>query len=169
MAMTRNELKATIAEILSEAKKKKAKAEKLKKTGGRAAAAYGYYDEALDFTDPLGAANRYYQQGGVNWGPMTSGAGLKESEETALRATVREVLENGLIPEESAWAPVLEGSRPQYFESTWEQALWEAKHWYDRKSAEGDCGDAPKKGKGADKTKYGQVKKHGQEPKKGKK
>lgn len=175
--MTMNELKLEIAEILQEAKKKVSKAKDLKKKGA-SVEAYGLYDEAFDFSSPLGAYNYYGRQGSANFGPYT-GTGhnvsvdysnpnpgalqMKESEERALRAVVREVIQNGLVPSDSAWAPLMEKRQP-LFESPWEAAdhLFEA--WYDNvKKSE----STPKKKKGE--TDYGPIKKHGFEKKKGKK
>lgn len=183
MKMTLNELKIEIAEILQEAKKKKEKAEKIKEKGA-SVEAYGLYDEAFDFSAPLGGYNLYKQQGAANWGPYTSagpqidstfaspGLGtteLRESEEQALRALVREVIENGLIPPSSAWAPMLEKSRSPG--TAWESAQQLFEAWYDREQrAEKKDDEEPKgsKAKGHEKTEYGAVKKHGQ-PKKSRK
>lgn len=157
-----NELKYEIAEILSEAKKKKEKKIDAKKKRG-ATGAYGFYDEALDFSAPLGAYNLYRQQGAVNWGPMTSDgphvdssfgnpnvAGnmvmpghMKESaDEKALRSLVREVIQFGLIPEDSAWAPLMENKEGQSFGSIWEAAA----HWFQKEGFEeaATCGPAAK-------------------------
>ena len=172
-SMTLNELKLEIAEILDEAKKKKSQVDKVKKRGA-SVEAYGLYDEAFDFSSPLGAFNRYRQQGAANFGPYT-GPGtqvdtsfhnpnpgalqMKESDEHALRALVREVIQNGLVPADSAWAPLME-KRQQVHESPWHAAesLFEA--WYDKKS-ESDAKKQKKKD-----TDYGPVKKHGQDKKK---
>jgi len=125
--MTLNELKLEIASILEEAKKQDKKEEDLEKKG-HSIEAYGLYDEAFDYAQPLGALNLYAQQGAVNWGPYTSAgptidssyadpqrnnatANLKESDERALRSLVREIIENGLIPAGSAWAPLLRRER----------------------------------------------------------
>ena len=178
MKMTIDELKHQIAEILDEAKKKPEKAAKLKRMAAQVEA-YGFYDESHDFSAPLGAYNLYRQQGAVNWGPMTSdgthvdnnGVGnpnvghqfMKESEERALRGLVREVIENGLVDESSAWAPFLASKEP-IFESTWEEAshrITEA--WYD--DFKSDKKDDKSKGKSSTKTSYGHVKSHGQEKK----
>lgn len=182
--MTLNELKLVIAEMLDEAKKKTQKAEKLKKKGA-SIEAYGIYDEAFDFSAPLGALNLYRQQGAVNWGPQTSAGthvdstyqnptqntvNMKESEERALRALVREVIENGLVPAESAWAPMFESARETIFESSWDAAshLYEA--WYDKfKKDEKASEKESAKDAGHEKTSYGAVQKHGRPPKKGKK
>lgn len=181
--VTLTELKRTIAEILDEAKKKKVKAEKIKNLSAQVEA-YGYYDEAHDFSPPLGARNLYRQQGAMaNWGPLTSygtevdvrGAGnpsagsasgqlkMNETDERALRSLVREVIRNGLIDESSAWSPLLRKSEP-IFESTWEEiahTLTE-KNWFDKKSE----ADRPSGKPSFDKDKKrGSVKKHGAEKK----
>jgi len=175
--LTLNELKLEIAEILDEAKKKAEKVKDIKKKGV-SIEAYGLYDESFDFSSPLGDNNLYKQQGGANFGPYTSAGTtvdsafhhpnigaqrMKEHDEKALRALVREVIQNGLVPADSAWAPLTE-KREQLFESPWEAAdhLFEA--WYDnlKKSRK----DEPKKSK--KETDYGPVKKHGLEKKKGK-
>ena len=176
--MTMNELRLEIANIISEAKKKKDKAEKTKKRGA-STTAYGLYDEALDFSAPLGAYNLYRQQGVVNWGPYTSSGpnidsqfnnpnvGPMSTNEAALRSVVRDVIKNGLIPEHSAWAPMVERENPS--EGTWGDAsrLFEA--WYDKTSSD----DEEKKGRGKagnwERTEYGKVGKHGLPPKKAKK
>lgn len=176
--MTLNELRLEIAEILSEAKKKKEKGEDLKKKGA-SISAFGLYDEAFDFSAPLGAYNLYKQQGVVNWGPYTSAGtsvdsnfadpnvGPKQMKEEAIRMVVRDVIKNGLIPEHSAWAPMLERQTPR---GTWEQAssLFEA--WYDRvQDKKSDDSDSEKKTGNWERTKYDSVKKHGFEKKKGRK
>jgi hypothetical protein len=173
MMLSLNELKLEIAEILDEAKKKKEKAVELKKMGA-SVEAYGIYDEAFDFSSPLGDFNRYKQQGGVNFGPYTSagtkldsnfshpntGPQMKENDEKALRSLVREVIQNGLVPDNSAWAPLME-KKEQLFESPWEAAghLFEA--WYDDFKKDKKSEKEPKKSK----KDYGPVKKHGFEKK----
>lgn len=181
---TANELRLEIAQILDEAKKKSAKSDKAKRKSA-SVDAYGLYDEAFDFSSPLGAFNLYRQQGAANWGPLTSdgpnidsafghpnvsgATRMKESDERALRAMVREVIQHGLVPPTSAWSPLIErreGNR--IHESAWEEAgpLFEA--WYDKfrqsKASESDPKKSSNKA-GHEKTKYGPVKKHGMEPK----
>jgi hypothetical protein len=132
-----NELKLEIAGLLAEARKKKAEPKKR----GRSVEAYGFFDEALDFSTPLGAFNLYRQQGVSNLGPYTADGpwidshfasprvgptGIAEADERALRALVREVIENGLVPSDSAWGPLTEREEPA-FESIWEAAM----HYYD--------------------------------------
>lgn len=175
--MDLNELRLVVAEMLDEAKKKKEKEVALKKRGA-SVEAYGLYDEAFDFSAPLGASNLYRQQGAANWGPYTSGGPeidsmfsdpnrgatqMRESEERAVRMLVREVIENGLVPPTSAWAPLTEKRKVMpVAESAWDAAapLFEA--WYDkfRESKK----DAPaKKPKGFEKDRdRGPVKKRGQ-------
>jgi hypothetical protein len=175
-----NELKLEIAEILDEAKKKASKSKEIKKRGA-SVEAYGIYDEAFDFSAPLGDFNLYKQQGGVNFGPYTS-AGvkldnnyshpntgptkMKESDERALRSVVREVIQNGLVPSTSAWAPLIEKREQVTDGGAWGAAnnLFEA--WYDDFKKKGKNEDEPKKSK--KETDYGPVKKHGFEKKKGK-
>lgn len=174
-------LKREIANILAEAKKVK------KKSSTRLPPqieAFGHYDKEHDFSEPLGARNLYRQQGSVNWGPNTgpgdhfdtSSAGpnsrsaasqMKESDESAIRSLVREVITNGLIDESSAWAPFLASKAP-IFESTWEEVEHRMNEaWYDdfKKDKKSDDDDKPKK-KGTEKTSYGPVKKHGEDKKK---
>jgi len=176
--MTMNELKLEIAEILDEAKKKKEKVEDIKKKGAHIQA-YGLYDEAFDFSVPQGEFNLYRQQGAVNWGPYTSAGAhvdnnysnpnggmtqMKESEEHAIRALVREVIQNGLVPKDSAWAPMMETQKQATTDgSAWGQArsLYEA--WYDNfKKSKKDDKESKKSKKDSD---YGPVKKHGFEKK----
>ena len=177
MKMTITELKHTIAEILDEAKKSKDKAEKIKRMS-KQVEAYGFYTEEHDFSAPLGAFNLYRQQGASNWGPYTS-AGVRIDkqnagspnngpagihEERALRMLVREVLQNGVIAEDSAWAPFVSKPEP-IFESTWEEAVYRMNEaWYDdfRKGGkkEKSSGSGGSKGP-TEKTKYGHVEKHG--------
>jgi hypothetical protein len=135
MKMTLTELKLTIADMISEAKKKAKKEDKIEKLGAQVEA-YGFYNKEHDFSAPLGAYNLYRQQGQVNWGPQTSAGTrvdsnvgnpnaihIKESAEETLRALVREVLENGHITEDSAWSPFLRrASASPIFESSWEEA-----------------------------------------------
>ena len=177
--MSMNELKKAIAEIIYEAKKEK-KAEKIA-VRNAAVEAYGHYDEAHDFSKPLGDKNRMRQQGQVNWGPYTSAGSdietsvanpnassaanqMKESDERALRALVREVLENGLIDEQSAWAPFLKRAQP-IFESSWEEAALRLteKNWFDKKN-EADKPAGRAFGIEKDKSR-GPIKKHGMEKK----
>ena len=178
--MSLNELKLVIAEILDEAKKKKEKVEKIRHRGA-AIEAYGIYDEAFDFSEPLGAFNLYRQQGGANFGPYTAenipydGAyhgnrgtnEICETDERALRTVVREVIQNGLIPDSSAWAPLMERQRKAGSDSIWEQAdrLFEA--WYDNLKKSSSKGSSKKKDK--DRPGYGPIQKHGQPSKKGRK
>jgi hypothetical protein len=174
--MTLNELKLEIADILEEAKKKKVKSDDLKKKGA-AIEAFGLHDEAFDFSDPLGDSNLLKRQGGVNWGPYTNGGSTVDSqfddpntghkglkEEAALRAVVRDVIKNGLIPEHSAWAPLLKKERAR--DGVWGEATAMFEAWYD-KFDKSDKKGLPSKDDG--KNGYGPVKKHGQEKKKGKK
>lgn len=182
MKMTISELKHQIADILDEAKKKKEKAEKIKRMSAQIEA-YGYYTEEHDFSAPLGAANLYRSQGAVNWGPYTSAgthvdhqnAGnpnqgylkIRESDERALRSLVREVIQNGLIDESSAWAPFTQKQEP-LFESTWEEVAYRIDEaWYDdfKKSKKSSKKDGKPKGN-FERTEYGHVKPHGAEDKK---
>jgi hypothetical protein len=88
---------------------------------------------------------------------------MKESEERAIRALVREVIENGLVPADSAWAPLMEKRRP-VFESAWDAADHIFEAWYDReKKGKKSSAKLPKKDDGEHK--YGAVKKHGFEKK----
>lgn len=170
MKLTLDEVKLVVAEMLDEAKKKKEKAEELKKKG-RSIEAYGLYDEAFDFAAPLGADNTYAQQGAVNWGPYTSPGPQIDSafhdpqpgrtairEERALRMLVREVIQNGLVPSNSAWAPLVESERQPCYESPWDaaQGLFEA--WYDREASKRDGGDGKKTGLSQLKGKTGEKK-----------
>jgi hypothetical protein len=150
MKMTIDELKRQIGELVNEAKKKDKKAVEAKKKP-----AYGFYEEALDFSEPLGAFNLYGSQGGVNWGPMTSAgapvsvssasperskpSGMNESEEQILRSLVREVITTGVpVEESSAWAVFLPDREP-IFENAWGEAIYEAKkHWF-QKTEKDDC------------------------------
>ena len=174
--MSLNELKLVIAEILDEAKKKKEKVEKTRKRGA-AVEAYGLYDEAFDFSEPLGAFNLYRQQGAANFGPYTAenmpydgayhhdnrgATQMHETDERALRSLVREVIQNGLVPNSSAWAPLLERDSKSGQGGIWEQAEHIFEAWYDnvKKSS---AKDGKKKDK--DRPGYGPVQKHG-EPKK---
>ena len=142
-----NELRKTIAGIIEE-KKKPAKAKKAADDAPqlpRHLDVYGQYDKEHDFSEPQGERNLYRQQGAVNYGPNTGGtpelaaketnpnavpAGIymRESDERAIRQLVREVIQNGLIDESSAWAPFVTNSEP-IFESSWaeiEHALGES-------------------------------------------
>jgi hypothetical protein len=180
MRMTINELKHQIAEILDEAKKKKDKVDKIKRMSAQVEA-YGFYSEEHDFSTPLGANNLYRQQGAVNWGPYTSAGTYVDhqnvgnpnsgfpwvKEEKILRSLVREVIQNGLVDESSAWAPFVQRQEP-LFESTWEEAAYRIDEaWYDNfKKEKGKKSSSSKKSKGNfEKTSYGHVKDHGTEKK----
>jgi hypothetical protein len=178
--MNINELKLVVAEMLEEAKKKKEKEIKAKENSGGAKNAYGTYAEALDFSWPLGAHNLYRSQGAVNWGPETNAGThvdqnfanpntfLGMNEERALRHIVREVIEYGLVPANSAWAPMMESSRSADGGSLWEEALRECDHWYMQHTETNGMPEAgPKKRTSVDKTKYGKVAKHGPPESKG--
>lgn len=182
---TISELRNSIAEILHEAKKAKKSSRKSSRRPPQVEA-FGYYDKEHDFSEPQGVHNLYRQQGQVNYGPQTGGTPelanrgannpnapsaanqMKEGDEKALRALVREVIQNGLIDEQSAWAPFTKKQEP-IFESTWEEVSYlTEKAWYDRKDP--DCetpkgNEAGSKPKGFEKTSFGNVKKHGQEKK----
>lgn len=151
--MTLNELRVEIAQMLAEAKKKSVKSSKASRQAGRAAMAYGLYDEAFDFSEPLGGDNWVRRAGAVNWGPVSFGGDsfdhLTEADEKVLRHLVREVMEMGLVPESSAWAPLSESQEPRRFSSIWEAA----QHWY-QKYGEGEEPEKPKKGKAFEQTKY---------------
>lgn len=160
MKITINELKLQIAQLVVEAKKKKEKEVK-NRVRGEQIEAYGLYDEALDFSNPLGAYNLYRQQGAVNWGPQTSPGPqidstfanpntgpTNESDERFIRSIIREVIANGLVPNDSAWSPMLEREAHPEFDSIWETAL----HWYD-KAKEPDPENS-KPSKGFEKSKY---------------
>lgn len=180
MKMTIDELKHQIAAILDEAKKKKEKADKVKRMSAQIEA-YGFYTEEHDFSAPLGAANLYRSQGAVNWGPYTSAGTtvehqnvgnpnqgylkIREGDEKALRTLVREVIQNGLIDETSAWAPFIQRQEP-LFESTWEEAAYRIDEaWYDdfKKDKGSKKGDKPKGN--FERTSYGHVKDSGAEKK----
>lgn len=173
--MNINELKVIIAEVLEEAKKKKEKEIKARENHGKAKNAYGYYSEALDFSWPLGPYNLYGQQGQVNWGPYTSGGqkvdqnfanpntglNMRENDEKALRAVVREVIEYGLVPSDSAWAPIMEASTPKSFDTPWEAAINECAWYMQHTELNGVPEGGPKKRTKIDKTKYGKIVKYG--------
>ena len=177
--MSLNELKMVIAEMLDEAKKKSSVAD-AKRRRTPAMEAYGLYDEAFDFSEPLGPFNLYRQQGVANWGPYTAenphidstfrsynpgATQMHEQDEHALRLLVREVLHNGLVPPDSAWAPLVERQRVEGSTNIWERADRLLEAWYDnlKKSSKRS---SKKSGKGYEKTSYGDVKKYGQPPKK---
>lgn len=116
MKISVNELKSMVGQIVSEAKKKKSKSEKpmkgVKPTGFS-------FDEAFDFSTPLGDWNLYARQGSSSWGPLT-GPGTKLGEElssagrslseNAVRSLVRQVIKEHAAPM-----------------NIWESAM----HWYD--------------------------------------
>jgi hypothetical protein len=173
IVMNLNELKIMIAEVLEEAKKKKEKSDRLKAASGGAKSAYGYYDESLDFSAPLGGYNLYRSQGAVNWGPYTGPGphidqnfanpntrlGLKE--EAALRQVVREVIEFGLIPPDSAWAPLMESNSKPVYENVWQEALDES-HWFMQHRENNNVPEGgPLKAGSITKTEYGKVGGHG--------
>lgn len=178
--MNINELKIVISEILEEAKKKKEKQILAKEASLNAISAYGNYANAFDFSAPLGAYNLYRQQGAVNWGPYTSNGphidsnfanpntrlSMKESEEVAIRAIVREVIEHGLVPHDSAWAPMMERRQRVPVETPWQAALqecaWYMQHMETNGVPEGGVG-GPKMSKERH-TKYAEVKPHGPPP-----
>ena len=170
--MTLNELKHQIAGILEEAKKSEKSTRSSKKSGKPPQVeAYGFYDKEHDFSTPQGEHNLYRQQGAVNWGPYTSAGprvdySLKETDERALRALVREVIENGTIDESSAWAPFLARAAP-LFESSWEEVAYRlTEAWYDKQQKDEAASCGPSKPKGQfERTEYGKVKKHGAEKK----
>lgn len=84
-----------LKEIISEAKKKKKESDEKKYEAHPAAYSY---DEAFDFSDPLGEMNVYAQQGAVNWGPYTSkGLGTKETTVDQKKNTT------AAMKNESAW------------------------------------------------------------------
>ena len=133
---TLKELKQQISDILVEAKKME---EKESKKVPPQVKAFGHYDDEHNFARALGSYNSAGEA--ANWGPSgTGGAGhpgtldnlgpnnpnanpagnqlkMRESDEKALRALVREVIENGLIDQTSAWSPFLKKTGP-VFEST---------------------------------------------------
>lgn len=109
--------------LLSEAKKKKEKAEELK---NKATPEAYSYSEAFDFSAPLGAYNLYRTQGAVNWGPMT-GPGSKVDDRIVGQRASLESLTKGVVKEmtnKSAWEPLAESVAPS---NVWEAA----NHWFD--------------------------------------
>lgn len=82
--------------ILAEAKKKKKEKEEKKSYDAKPDAFK--YDEAFDFSSPLGADNLYARQGQVNWGPVTS-AGTKLDD----RVMGQKVELEAVKMNESAW------------------------------------------------------------------
>lgn len=121
---TVNEIQLYIGKVLAEVKKKKEKADKLK----RATEPKGYsYAESLDFSAPLGAYNLYRSQGAVNWGPMT-GPGTKIDDRISGQRVGLEAVLRGAMKEAattSAWDALNEEVKVP--ENIWEAA----QHYYD--------------------------------------
>lgn len=120
MKISVEELRGIIGEIISEAKKKTKSEKKTKKevkpTGF-------FFDEALDFSDPLGPLNIYAIQGASNWGPLTGVLpDVGPLEERAVRSLVRQVISER--KDLSAWSRFGTRSAPK---NVWEAAM----HWYD--------------------------------------
>jgi len=130
---TMNEIRQLVRDVILEAKKKKEKAEKL---------AYEphpkefTYDDALDFSAPLGAYNLYRSQGASNWGPMTGAgskiddrvSGTKDDKDNADEALLRSFINNVVkecLETDSSWGSLRESS--EMSKNIWEAAL----HWYD--------------------------------------
>src|SRR3990167_9227603 len=115
MKVTARGLREVVVEIISEAKKKKTKAKKPEKE----VKPTGYsFDEAFDFSAPLGGYNLYRSQGAVNWGPMTSQGtkvddGAAGMQEGALRALARQVIREHVDPRDSAWMSLVETKAPK--------------------------------------------------------
>lgn len=153
-----NELRAEIVQILVEAKKKKEKADDASRDAGKAANAYGFYEEVFDHAETLGEYSWAGQTYGANWGPGTGGGssldssydrpstGMKESDERALRQIVREVMQIGIASDESAWNVLRPGTQPT--------GIWEAvDRWY-KKYGEDTEPEKPKRGQAFEQTKY---------------
>ncbi len=124
MKTTVKELREVIGQIISEAKKKKADKSK-KPTKGVKPTGFSF-DEAFDFSAPLGSLNTYAQQGSANWGPLTTSmfAGERRDEslaESAVRALVRQVIKE----HDSKAIAAFGGSGTRG--NIWEKAM----HWYD--------------------------------------
>lgn len=104
MRITIAELKDVLAGAVAEARRRVDEAKKKKEKAAAAKhearpAAFSY-DEALDFSAPLGAHNLYRSQGAVNWGPMT-GPGTKIDVQSVSGA-----------PQGSVWATLGESVAP---------------------------------------------------------
>lgn len=120
MKISVKELRGMIGEIVSEAKKKKDKS----KTPVKGVKPGSYsYDEAFDFSAPLGALNMYSQQGSANWGPLTTSmhtpSGFESLSEVAIRSLVRQVIRESAEQEyevyvgEGGWAFAVRATSPQ--------------------------------------------------------
>jgi len=134
MKATLAEIRTIVSEVLTEVKKKKEKSDKAKKEVHPAAYSY---DEAFDFSAPLGAYNLYRNQGAVNWGPMTSAgtkiddriAGGRAETESILRSFIKEAIRDEVNEDTSSWHRLSEMIDPpaKHFGNVWEAAA----HWYD--------------------------------------
>jgi len=123
------EIKKLVSEVLlSEAKKKKEKAEKLKYAAKPGAYSY---DESFDFSAALGAYNLYRSQGATNWGPMTGPGtkiddrilGQRASSEAALRGVVKEAIREQVKGNPSPWVKANQMVEQKLSENVWEAAL----------------------------------------------
>ena len=126
MKISVNELRGMIGEIVAEAKKKN-KDKSKKPTKGVKPNGFSF-DEAFDFSAPLGAHNLYALQGASNWGPLTGpgthladGTSVKNLPEQAVRALVRQVISEQASRSNSAWSSF---GGPK---NVWTEAM----HYYD--------------------------------------
>ncbi len=92
-----NAIKTIVAQVISEAKKKKKKDNDQKYVA--CPKEYGYAD-AFDFSSPLGDENRYKAQGDSNLGPYTNSG---NPEDKKLRAAIKETIREAMLNERSPW------------------------------------------------------------------
>jgi hypothetical protein len=121
MKTTISELRILVDAIIEEARKSKKKPkdhpDRMKANHPNAY----QYDEALDFSNPLGSYNLYKSQGGASWGPNT-GAGPKVDDN--IRFPPQKLnLGEGVDPN-SEWAQLVESNN---LENVWESVA----RWYD--------------------------------------
>jgi hypothetical protein len=103
------EFKMIVADLVSEAKKKK-KDEKKSDSF--------QYAEAFDFSDALGAYNLYKNQGASNFGPYTGTSSVQN--DAVIRSIVKETIAEALSPWR-ALAESIKDKKPD--EGFWEKAL----------------------------------------------
>lgn len=156
MKVSLKELRSIVADVLTEAKKKKKKSKDLEKNVDPKG--YGYA-ESFDFSAPLGGYNLYRSQGVTNWGPHTGAGpkiddnvgGTKALSEKTLRSYLRSIIHEHISTEQSSWNQLSEltDSKSKNFNNIWEAA----NHWYDhqnfglgRQTSEGIQSKKDKKG-----------------------
>lgn len=113
-----NQLNKIVSMVISEAKKKKKKGDREDPKYSALPKEFGYAD-VFDYSPPLGAENRYKNQGNSTVGPYTNAG---KEEDRNLRAAIKEAIRFELMSDPSPWhflSESLEMNEPK-MKNVWE-------------------------------------------------